>query len=163
MGSARGEGRGTQAAGTHTQTHNCRDRNDGWRSPAAPPPPPHHPRPFPKQRIGKRPTNYKSCAKGNAPPFRPRAGRGVGGVEVAEGAVTGSWRRRTTKPHQTAPVHKRLHNLPCPGGSQVTWLPCLVCAKRGTMPEGGHPACREREGDRPPKRLGNFCSYFVCP
>ena len=61
--------------------------------------------------------------------------------------MTGSWRGQTTKPHQTAPVHKRLHNLPCSGGSQVTWLPCLVCAKRGTMPEGGHPACRDREGD----------------
>jgi hypothetical protein len=49
--------------------------------------------------------------------------------------------------HQAPPNRAGAHNLPCSGGSQVTWLPCLVCAKRGTMPEGGHPACRDREGD----------------
>jgi hypothetical protein len=70
------------------------------------------------------------------------------------GAGWGAWRwgrgsdwQLARANHQAPPNRAGAHNLPCSGGSQVTWLPCLVCAKRGTMPEGGHPACRDREGD----------------
>ena len=81
QGSARGGGRGTQAAGAHTQTHNCRDQNDGWRSP---PPPHNHP-------TTRAPSQSSVAVNG---PQTTRAVRKVTRLRFARerGAGWGAWR-----------------------------------------------------------------------
>ena len=142
QGSARGGGRGTQAAGTHTQTHNCRDLMAGAHH--------HHHHHHPTTRA---PSQSSVSVNG---PQTTRAVRKVARLRFVRerGAGWRAWRWRRgsdwqlSRANHQAPTNRAgAHNLPCSGGSQVTWLPCLVCAKRGTMPEGGHPACRDREGD----------------
>ena len=76
--------------------------------------------------------------------FARERGAGWGAWRWGRG---GNWQLEGAN-HQAPPNRAGAHNLPCSGGSQVTLLPCLVCAKRRAAPcRRGHPACRDRQGD----------------